>query len=140
LVAHGSNFGVKDHFEIYHVIGDPTLQLLADEPLSIHLRASVLRDILYINTSTCPRGSVLTIWHMNKLLNKDKTLLHEGNHSPEGSQAAHAARASACADAPYPLCLLLSTGVPLRPGKLKVLTKARPVHSFAGTGNEPANQ
>ncbi len=27
LVAHGTNSGVKDHFEIYHVVGDPTLQL-----------------------------------------------------------------------------------------------------------------
>jgi hypothetical protein len=70
LVAHGSNAGVKDHFEIYHVIGDPTLQLWVDEPLSIRLRVRILENTLYVNTNTCPRGSSLTIWHRDKLLKR----------------------------------------------------------------------
>lgn len=70
LVAHGSNSGVKNHFEQYHVIGDPTLQLWADEPLSVNLRASISGNTLYINTSTCPKGSVLTIWYRNSLLKR----------------------------------------------------------------------
>jgi hypothetical protein len=72
LIAHGSNSGVKGHFEIYHVIGDPTLQLWADEPQSVGLSASIRRNTLYINTSVNPKGSVLTIWYKDNLLKRMK--------------------------------------------------------------------
>lgn len=70
MVAHGSSSGVKDHFEIYHVIGDPTLQLWAAEPISVKLCVSIARNTLYINVSTCPMGSVLTLWYRTGLLKR----------------------------------------------------------------------
>jgi hypothetical protein len=70
LVKHGTTGGVRDHLEIYHVIGDPTLQVWANEPLLVRLRAKVARNNLYVKLSTCPRGSVLTIWHRNRLLKR----------------------------------------------------------------------
>jgi hypothetical protein len=70
LIKHGATVGVRDHFEIYHVIGDPTLQLWANEPLLVRLRAKVARNNLYVKLATCPRGSVLTIWHRNRLLKR----------------------------------------------------------------------
>ncbi len=39
LVAHGQNSGVRNHFEIYHVIGDPTLQLWSGPPVVLRLEA-----------------------------------------------------------------------------------------------------
>jgi hypothetical protein len=73
LIAHGSNAGVKNHFEIYHVIGDPTLQLWAYEPFAVRLSASIGNDTLYIYISTYPKGSVLTIWHKKELLKRIET-------------------------------------------------------------------
>lgn len=70
LVAHGVNSGVKEHFEIYHVIGDPTLQIWAHAPLSLTLTAKIVNNTLYINTSGCPAGSVLSVWHMGELLKR----------------------------------------------------------------------
>ena len=70
IVSHGSNSGVKNHFEQYHVIGDPTLQLWAKNPLTLNLRTQIQRYSLYINMSSCPKDAVLTIWYMNKLLKR----------------------------------------------------------------------
>ncbi len=70
LVKHGTNRGVRDHFEIYHVVGDPTLQLWAAEPIPVGLRARVSRARLNIQLNSCPVGSVLTIWLAGKLLKR----------------------------------------------------------------------
>ena len=70
LVAHGTNSGVKHHFEIYHVVGDPTLQLWAAEPALISLRANIQRNKLNIHVSPVPADSVLTIWYQNKLVKR----------------------------------------------------------------------
>jgi hypothetical protein len=68
LVAHGNNVGVKAHFEIYHVVGDPTLQLWAEEPAPIRLSASILRNNLNIYINPAPAGGVVTIWYLGKLV------------------------------------------------------------------------
>ncbi|MCP4289990.1 MAG: hypothetical protein GY792_37185 [Gammaproteobacteria bacterium] len=70
LVAHGTNSGVKDHFEIYHVVGDPTLQLWAEEPAPIRLRPSIQRNNLNVHISPAPSEAVVTIWHMGKLVKR----------------------------------------------------------------------
>ncbi len=70
LIAHGTNSGVKDHFEIYHVVGDPTLQLWAEEPTPIRLRASVLRNTLNIHVNPAPADGVVTIWYQGKLVKR----------------------------------------------------------------------
>lgn len=70
LVAHGLSSGVKNHFEIYHVIGDPTLQIWTDTPACVNLCAQIVEQKLNINISTCPTGSVITIWYKDTLLKR----------------------------------------------------------------------
>ncbi len=70
LVAHGINSGVKHHFEIYHVIGDPTLQVWTDEPHIVRLNAKIFGNVLSIKTSTCPRDSILTLWYKKRLIKR----------------------------------------------------------------------
>ena len=63
LTAHGINQNTRKQFEIYHVIGDPTLHIWGEEPLTLRLRASISKDMLIINMNTCPRDAVLSIWY-----------------------------------------------------------------------------
>lgn len=70
LVAHGVNSGVKAHFEMYHVVGDPTLQLWATEPTPIKLNAGIHRNVLKIQVTPTPADGVLTIWHLGKLVKR----------------------------------------------------------------------
>lgn len=63
LTAHGINRNTRKQFEIYHVIGDPTLHIWGEEPLTLRLRASISKDMLIINMNTCPRDAVLSIWY-----------------------------------------------------------------------------
>ncbi len=73
LVAHGANSGVKNHFELYHVIGDPTLEVWGDLPLIANLGAYVSRGRLIIRLSSSPKGGVVTIWERGKLLKTIRT-------------------------------------------------------------------
>lgn len=71
LVAHsGDNSGVKDHFEIYHVIGDPTIELWKAPPVLISLTAKVVANYLYVTLSSCPKRSAVTIWYREKMLKR----------------------------------------------------------------------
>jgi hypothetical protein len=63
LTAHGFNSNTQNHFEIYHVIGDPTLHIWGEEPLTLRLRTSISKDMLIINMNTCPKGAVLSVWY-----------------------------------------------------------------------------
>ena len=63
LVAHGFNINTQKHFEIYHVIGDPTLHIWGDEPIALVLRTYLVKDVLLINMNTCPRDAVLSVWY-----------------------------------------------------------------------------
>jgi hypothetical protein len=73
-VAHTGITLIKDHFEIYHVIGDPTLELWKRMPLTVKLVAYLDRKwrSLEISMSSCPKGAVLTVWFGNSLLKKIK--------------------------------------------------------------------
>jgi hypothetical protein len=66
----GDTESIKDHFEIYHVLGDPTMELWTKEPLRIKIQAWVKQQFLYISLSPCPRDSVLTIWLGEKLIRR----------------------------------------------------------------------
>lgn len=66
LVAHGANSGVRNHFEIYHVLGDPTLQLWADEPALLKVVAGIRQNILQISVNPAPADAVMTIWYLGK--------------------------------------------------------------------------
>lgn len=62
---------IKDHFEAYHVIGDPTLELWTAEPKTLRIiRAELMKTYLYITLSDCPNGSVITIWYGDKMLKR----------------------------------------------------------------------
>ncbi|MCP4123235.1 MAG: hypothetical protein GY751_15890 [Bacteroidetes bacterium] len=65
----------KDHFEIYHIIGDPSLEVWKDEPVMIDLKAIYVKQgrnkgWLSIKLSSCPRGCVITIWHASRLIKR----------------------------------------------------------------------
>jgi hypothetical protein len=67
----GNPSGVKDHFQIYHVIGDPTLELWKDLPLVITIKTKIIiQKALDIQLSTCPNGAVMTIWYGAKMLKR----------------------------------------------------------------------
>ncbi|MCB2190578.1 MAG: hypothetical protein KQI62_03385 [Deltaproteobacteria bacterium] len=70
LVAHGVNSGVKAHFEIYHVVGDPTLQLYTERPRTLVIKAEILRKKLYLRLNTLPKGTVLTVIHRGRVVKR----------------------------------------------------------------------
>jgi hypothetical protein len=61
---------IKDHFEIYHVVGDPTLEIWNAMPGLLKLRAALRRGVLDIQMSGCPKGSVLTLWYGAQLIKR----------------------------------------------------------------------
>ena len=65
----GANY-IKDHYEIYHVIGDPTIELWKALPRTICLEAKLIAQYLSIKLSSCPKGAVITIWYRNKMLKR----------------------------------------------------------------------
>jgi hypothetical protein len=70
LIAHGLNANTQKHFEIYHVVGDPTLQIWGSEPISLRLRARIKQDILVVNMNTCPKEAALSLWFEDECLLK----------------------------------------------------------------------
>lgn len=69
-VAHSAATGIKDHFEIYHVIGDPTIELWKANPITIDMRAEIRENYLDIMLSACPKGSVITAWYKDKMFKR----------------------------------------------------------------------
>jgi hypothetical protein len=59
----GDAASIKDHFEIYHVFGDPTLELWREMPRIIRVKANLVGPRMFISMSSCPQGSSLTFWH-----------------------------------------------------------------------------
>ena len=68
LTAHGLNANTQKHFEIYHVIGDPTLQIWGSAPLPLQLRARLNAGMLIVNMNTCPQDAVLSMWYEKRCL------------------------------------------------------------------------
>jgi hypothetical protein len=74
-MSEGNDF-IKEHFEIYHVIGDPTLEIWKEAPRVVRMRVKLVqrfgsaRPFLSIHLSECPTGSVLTIWHNQELIKR----------------------------------------------------------------------
>ena len=74
-IANNWSSGNKDHFEIYHVIGDPSLELWKEEPKNTGLTVKYLHHLRHggfiaIDLTSSPKGSVITIWHKGKLLKR----------------------------------------------------------------------
>lgn len=70
IAGTGSATYIKDHFEIYHVVGDPTLELWKDVPRLIRLRVFIRARYLHIQLPSVPTGCVITIWHRGMLLKR----------------------------------------------------------------------
>jgi hypothetical protein len=70
ITTSGSLTNIKDHLEIYHVIGDPTLEVWKEAPQVLKLDAGITRLTLSIHLSSCPKGCVLTIWYEDRLLRR----------------------------------------------------------------------
>jgi hypothetical protein len=61
---------IKDHYEIYHVIGDPTLEIWKDAPRAIQLGAVLRLGSIHIQLSECPKGCIITLWYGDKMLKR----------------------------------------------------------------------
>jgi hypothetical protein len=70
LLTVASGAEVKDHLEIYHVLGDPTLELWRDVPRALELEARLSTRKLDIHLSECPAGAVITLWAGTQLLKR----------------------------------------------------------------------
>jgi hypothetical protein len=72
----GGEVYIKDHFEIYHVVGDPSLEVWRDEPVSIKFTAKLSKQrvrpkrTLNIRLSSCPEGSVITVWYGKEMIKR----------------------------------------------------------------------
>lgn len=63
---------IKDHFEIFHVLGDPTLELWKYYPFIVKISALLKMGYLYIKLSACPKDSIITVWWKDKLVKRIK--------------------------------------------------------------------
>lgn len=63
-------YSIKDHLEIYHVLGDPTLELWKAEPGKVSISAQLIKGYLYIKLSDCPKGSVITVWRKGEMIKR----------------------------------------------------------------------
>ena len=53
---------VKDHLEIYHVVGDPSLEIWQRFPSRQRMKAWVTGNSLHIRLDRLPKDAVLTLW------------------------------------------------------------------------------
>jgi len=67
-----SSTTVQDHFEIFHVLGDPTLELWKTHPFIVKILAIMKMGYLYIKLSTCPKDGVITVWWKDKMVKRIK--------------------------------------------------------------------
>ena len=68
LTAHGLNANTRKHFEIYHVVGDPTLQIWGSRPLALRLRTRLKAETMMVTLNTCPQDAVLSVWYAERCL------------------------------------------------------------------------
>lgn len=66
----GSNDYIKDHFEIYHCVGDPTLGVWRSAPRRVTLKAWVVGLYLHIQLYRTIADSVVTVWQGDKMLRR----------------------------------------------------------------------
>jgi len=70
LTLSGSPQYLKDHFEIYHVLGDPTLEIWRTHPHDLTITAHIDNGYLDIGLAACPHKSVITIWYKATFIQK----------------------------------------------------------------------
>jgi hypothetical protein len=59
----GSAEYIKDHFEIYHIVGDPTLEVWRDKPRMATIDAWVDGQYLHIKLYRVIKDNVITVWY-----------------------------------------------------------------------------
>jgi hypothetical protein len=70
IAGTGSMQYIKDHFEIYHVVGDPTLEIWKDVPRLLRLQVAVQSPYLHVQLPVVPTGCVISVWHGDELLKR----------------------------------------------------------------------
>ncbi len=70
VVAHGENKNTIETIEMYHLIGDPSLQIWKQEPTIIELTARQEDEILHIRMDSCPEDARITIWVGDNLIGR----------------------------------------------------------------------
>jgi hypothetical protein len=66
----GSDAQIKDHFEIYHCVGDPTLEVWRAAPRRVTLKAWLVGLVLHIQLYRAIKDSVITVWQGDKMLTR----------------------------------------------------------------------
>lgn len=61
---------LRNLLEAYHVIGDPTLEVWKEEPRPLEIKATLESFTLDVLLSECPQGSVLTVWHGERMVKR----------------------------------------------------------------------
>lgn len=61
---------IRSHFEMYHVLGDPSIEVWAREPRSLKIKARITLRGLEVELSESPKDCVVTIWLQEKLLKR----------------------------------------------------------------------
>jgi hypothetical protein len=70
VVKSGSGEYIKDHYEIYHIIGDPTLEIWRHKPRRARIRTWVTGRFLHIQLYRSLKDCVITIWYKDKMLRR----------------------------------------------------------------------
>jgi len=68
FTSHGLNSGVKGHNEIYHVIGDPTLEIWTSPPNVNCFTLQIFTGYLQIKLNSAPRNGIVTIIDRGKII------------------------------------------------------------------------
>jgi hypothetical protein len=58
---------IKKESEIYHVIGDPTLEVWTQTPKIVVLNAMLRGQVLTVELSECPKEAVVTVWYQDSI-------------------------------------------------------------------------
>ena len=66
----GSAEYIKDHFEIYHIVGDPTLEVWRDKPRTARIRTWIDGAHLHLKLYRVIKDGVITIWHDGQQLKR----------------------------------------------------------------------
>ena len=61
---------IRDHLEIYHVLGDPSLELWRQASRTLQLTAALTPAGLDVRLSDCPAGTMVTIWYDGRLMKR----------------------------------------------------------------------
>jgi hypothetical protein len=65
-----STAGVLGHHEMYHVVGDPSLEVWSSEPRPLRIAARRIASGLQVELSAIGPGAAVTVWYGERLLKR----------------------------------------------------------------------